>query len=56
MAGGRAGRQRERSFGDDLDEAENFALKVERDKRGTDLDQTGLPLASSVRSLNATRQ
>jgi site-specific recombinase XerC len=32
-AGGRASRQRERSFGDDLREAEDFALKVEYDKR-----------------------
>jgi integrase len=32
-AGGRASRQRERSFGDDLHEAEDFALKVEYDKR-----------------------
>jgi integrase len=32
-AGGRSSRQRERSFGDDLREAEDFALKVEHDKR-----------------------
>lgn len=32
-AGGRSSRQREQSFGDDLREAENFALKVEHDKR-----------------------
>jgi site-specific recombinase XerC len=31
--GGRSSRQREQSFGDDLHEAENFALKVEHDKR-----------------------
>jgi hypothetical protein len=31
--GGRSSRQRERSFGDDRREAENFALKVEHDKR-----------------------
>jgi hypothetical protein len=31
--GGRAGRQQEQSFGDDKREAENFALKVEHDKR-----------------------
>jgi len=31
--GGRAGRQREQSFGPDLREAKNFALKVEHDKR-----------------------
>jgi integrase len=31
--GGRSSRQREQSFGDDLREAENFALKVEHDKR-----------------------
>ena len=32
-AGGRSSRQRERSFGDDRREAEDFALKVEHDKR-----------------------
>ncbi len=32
-AGGRSSRQRERSFGGDLREAEDFALKVEHDKR-----------------------
>ena len=32
-AGGRASRQREQSFGDDLREAENFLIKVEHDKR-----------------------
>ena len=32
-AGGRSSRQREQSFGDDLREAEDFALKVEHDKR-----------------------
>jgi hypothetical protein len=32
-AGGRASHQRERSFGADLREAEDFALKVEYDKR-----------------------
>lgn len=32
-AGGRSSRQREQSFGADLREAENFALKVEHDKR-----------------------
>jgi hypothetical protein len=32
--GGRSSRQREQSFGDDLREAENFALKVEYEKRG----------------------
>jgi hypothetical protein len=32
-AGGRASRQRERGFGDELREAEDFALKVEYDKR-----------------------
>ena len=32
-AGGRSSRQRERSFGDDLREAGDFALKVEHDKR-----------------------
>src|ERR1700733_1832457 len=32
-AGGRSSRQRERSFGDDLREAEDFALKIEHDKR-----------------------
>lgn len=32
-AGGRASRQRERSFGDDLREAQDFVLKVEHDKR-----------------------
>jgi hypothetical protein len=32
-AGGRASRQRERSFGDDLREAQDFVLKVEYDKR-----------------------
>ena len=32
-AGGRASRQREQSFGDDLREAENFLLKVEHDKK-----------------------
>jgi hypothetical protein len=31
--GGRASRQREESFGDDLKEAENFLLKVEHDKK-----------------------
>ena len=31
--GGRSSRQREQSFGDDLREAEDFALKVEYDKR-----------------------
>ena len=31
--GGRASRQREQSFGPDLREAKNFALKVEHDKR-----------------------
>ena len=31
--GGRSSRQRERSFGSDLREAEDFALKVEHDKR-----------------------
>jgi hypothetical protein len=31
--GGRSSRQRERSFGDDRREAEDFALKVEHDKR-----------------------
>jgi integrase len=31
--GGRSSRQREQSFGDDLREAEDFALKVEHDKR-----------------------
>lgn len=31
--GGRASRQREQSFGDDKHEAEDFALKVEHDKR-----------------------
>ena len=31
--GGRASRQREQSFGDDLREAENFLLKVEHDKK-----------------------
>jgi len=31
--GGRSSRQREQSFGDDRREAENFALKVEHDKR-----------------------
>jgi integrase len=31
--GGRSSRQREQSFGSDLREAENFALKVEHDKR-----------------------
>ena len=31
--GGRASRQREQSFGDDLKEAENFLLKVEHDKK-----------------------
>jgi hypothetical protein len=31
--GGRASRQREQSFGGDLREAEDFALKVEHDKR-----------------------
>src|SRR5262249_14499501 len=31
--GGRSSRQREQSFGGDLREAENFALKVEHDKR-----------------------
>ena len=31
--GGRSSRQREQSFGTDLPEAENFALKVEHDKR-----------------------
>ena len=31
-AGGRASRQRERSFGDDLREAQDFVLKVEYDK------------------------
>jgi integrase len=31
--GGRSGRQRERSFGQDKREAEDFALKVEHDKR-----------------------
>jgi integrase len=31
--GGRASRQREQSFGNDLREAEDFALKVEHDKR-----------------------
>ena len=31
--GGRSSRQRERSFGGDLREAEDFALKVEHDKR-----------------------
>jgi hypothetical protein len=31
--GGRSSRQREQSFGTDLREAEDFALKVEHDKR-----------------------
>ena len=31
--GGRAGRQREQSFGGDLREAEDFLLKVEHDKK-----------------------
>jgi hypothetical protein len=31
--GGRSSRQREQAFGDDLREAEDFALKVEHDKR-----------------------
>jgi len=31
--GGRSSRQRQQSFGDDLREAEDFALKVEHDKR-----------------------
>jgi hypothetical protein len=31
--GGRASRQRERSFGGDLREAEDFLLKVEHDKK-----------------------
>jgi hypothetical protein len=31
--GGRSSRQREQSFGSDLREAEDFALKVEHDKR-----------------------
>jgi hypothetical protein len=31
--GGRSSRQREQSFGDDLREADDFALKVEHDKR-----------------------
>jgi integrase len=31
--GGRASRQREQSFGDDVKEAENFLLKVEHDKK-----------------------
>jgi integrase len=31
--GGRASRQREQSFGDDLNEAEDFLLKVEHDKK-----------------------
>ena len=31
--GGRASRQREESFGDDLKEAEDFLLKVEHDKK-----------------------
>jgi hypothetical protein len=38
--GGRSSRQREQSFGDDLREAEDFALKVEHDKRShTFVDQ-----------------